>query len=133
MQLEDMTLDWQSPALTCQQGMGPSWTLLVTGGLTEHAHHSRSPTPVAGHQTAWVQGLDWRDPALPACNAGLNPIQEGFYDGIDVNPLEVLFIKVWANLACSCQQVQLGQAILSAVQLAPLVNTICSAWGQTKC
>lgn len=41
-----------------------------------------------------MQGLDWRDPSLPACNAGLNPIQEGFYDGIDVNPLEVLFIKV---------------------------------------
>ncbi|KAK9808001.1 hypothetical protein WJX73_002333 [Symbiochloris irregularis] len=40
------------------------------------------------------QGLDWRDSQSNACNGGLNPIQWGFYDGIDVNPLEVLFIKV---------------------------------------
>ncbi|MCJ1464019.1 hypothetical protein MMC07_002629 [Pseudocyphellaria aurata] len=41
-----------------------------------------------------AQGLDWREPQANACNAGLNPIQNLFYDGINVNPLEVLFIKV---------------------------------------
>lgn len=50
-----------------------------------------------------VQGLDWRDPQGNACNAGLNPIQNLFYDGINVDPLEVLFIKVASrHLADTC-------------------------------
>ena len=28
------------------------------------------------------------------CNADLNPIQPGFYDGTDVDPMEVMFVKV---------------------------------------
>ena len=92
------------------------------GGLATALHYPTRPCPACwlscsaatwacgrvqpgriGPQRAWrlckpslwaLQGLDWRDPAVPACNAGLNPIQEGFYDGINVNPLEVLFIKV---------------------------------------
>lgn len=41
-----------------------------------------------------MQGLDWRDAGAHLCNAQLNPIQQGLYDGISVNPLEVMFIKV---------------------------------------
>ncbi|KAK9817964.1 hypothetical protein WJX72_005006 [[Myrmecia] bisecta] len=40
------------------------------------------------------QGLDWRDSRASACNANFNPVQQSFYDGINVDPLEVLFIKV---------------------------------------
>jgi hypothetical protein len=45
------------------------------------------------------QGLDWRDPRLSGeaefpCNAGMNPLQPGFNDGIDVHPLETMFVKV---------------------------------------
>ena len=32
------------------------------------------------------------------CNAGRNPIQEAFYDGVNVDPLEVLFVKVKASM-----------------------------------
>jgi hypothetical protein len=28
------------------------------------------------------QGVDWRHPHLPTCNAGLNPLQPGFNDGV---------------------------------------------------
>lgn len=40
------------------------------------------------------QGLDWRHPALVHCNGGSNPLQPGFNDGITVEPLEVMFVKV---------------------------------------
>ena len=41
-----------------------------------------------------VQGLDWYALKALACNNGQNPIQNSFYDGINVDPLEVMFIKV---------------------------------------
>jgi hypothetical protein len=43
-----------------------------------------------------LQGVDWRDPSITrrACNGELNPLQPGFNDGISVEPLEVMFIKV---------------------------------------
>ncbi|KAL4459147.1 hypothetical protein ABPG75_014012 [Micractinium tetrahymenae] len=46
------------------------------------------------------QGVDWRDPAVTrrACNGELNPLQPGFNDGINVEPLEVMFIKVKAAM-----------------------------------
>lgn len=48
------------------------------------------------------QGLDWRSPALHSadapCNAGLNPLQPGFNDNVDVHPLEVMFVKVKESL-----------------------------------
>lgn len=46
------------------------------------------------------QGVDWRDPAVQdhACNGELNPLQPGFNDGINVEPLEVMFIKVKAAM-----------------------------------
>jgi hypothetical protein len=44
------------------------------------------------------QGLDWRDPGLAgaggACNAGFNPLLPGSHDGVDLEPLEALFVKV---------------------------------------
>lgn len=52
----------------------------------------------AGHNIASLQlrfqGVDWRDQAAWSCNAGLNPYGEKMYDGIDVNPIEVLFVKI---------------------------------------
>lgn len=44
------------------------------------------------------QGVDWRDtdvtdPKHP-CNGGLNPLQPKFNDGVDVSPLEAMFVKV---------------------------------------
>lgn len=45
-----------------------------------------------------VQGIDWRDKRARGCNAGRNPIQDSFYDGINVDPLEVLFVKVKASM-----------------------------------
>ena len=53
-------------------------------------------------QLGRLQGLDWRDPEAAGCNANYNPIQEGFYDGIDVNPLEVLFVKVRRRCLGAC-------------------------------
>lgn len=41
-----------------------------------------------------LQGIDWRDSRAQGCNAGRNPIQESFYDGVNADPLEVLFVKV---------------------------------------
>lgn len=45
-----------------------------------------------------MQGIDWRDKRAVGCNAGRNPIQESFYDGVNVDPLEVLFVKVKASM-----------------------------------
>ena len=42
--------------------------------------------------------MDWRDPRAQGCNAGRNPIQESFYDGVNADPLEVLFVKVKASM-----------------------------------
>lgn len=44
------------------------------------------------------QGIDWRDQRAKGCNAGQNPIQDFFYDGISIDPLEVLFVKVKASM-----------------------------------
>ncbi|KAK9835058.1 hypothetical protein WJX81_007588 [Elliptochloris bilobata] len=40
------------------------------------------------------QGIDWTDTANWNCNAGLNPYAEHTYDGVPLNPLEVMFVKV---------------------------------------
>ncbi|KAA6422349.1 MAG: hypothetical protein FRX49_07819, partial [Trebouxia sp. A1-2] len=40
------------------------------------------------------QGADWRDKDNWNCNAGLNPYAVDAYDGVNLNPLEVVFIKV---------------------------------------
>ncbi|GAX76065.1 hypothetical protein CEUSTIGMA_g3508.t1 [Chlamydomonas eustigma] len=40
------------------------------------------------------QGVDWRDPAHWGCNERLSPQGEYFYDGITLDPLEVMFVKV---------------------------------------
>ena len=40
------------------------------------------------------QGVNWRSMDALDCNAGLNPVPEGFNDGINLDPLEVLFVKV---------------------------------------
>ena len=45
-----------------------------------------------------LQGVDWRDPRAAACNGARNPIQQNFYDGINADPLEVLFIKVKGSM-----------------------------------
>ena len=42
--------------------------------------------------------MDWRDPKAAGCNAGRNPIQESFYDGVNADPLEVMFVKVKASM-----------------------------------
>ena len=42
--------------------------------------------------------MDWRDARASACNGNRNPIQQDFYDGINADPLEVLFIKVKASM-----------------------------------
>lgn len=39
-------------------------------------------------------GVDWRDRNNWDCNSGVNPYAEDRYDGISVNPLEVMFVKV---------------------------------------
>lgn len=47
---------------------------------------------------ARYQGMDWQgnrqEIDILGCNADLNPIQPGFYDGTDVDPMEVMFVKV---------------------------------------
>ena len=52
------------------------------------------------------EGVDWREEVkkmavssdpLKACNAGFNPLQPGFNDGIDVHPFETMFTKVKAS------------------------------------
>ena len=43
------------------------------------------------------QGVDWRDAAVRAlhCNQGRNPLSgDGWNDGVNVDPLEVMFVKV---------------------------------------
>ena len=44
------------------------------------------------------QGIDWQAARHMVdsygCNGDLNPLQPGFYDGTDVDPMEVMFIKV---------------------------------------
>ena len=45
-----------------------------------------------------MQGVDWRDARTSACNGNRNPIQQDFYDGINADPLEVLFIKVKSSM-----------------------------------
>lgn len=40
------------------------------------------------------QGVDWRDASKWACNARIDPHYEGRYDGISLDPLEVMFVRV---------------------------------------
>ncbi|KAK9803174.1 hypothetical protein WJX72_009038 [[Myrmecia] bisecta] len=39
-------------------------------------------------------GVDWQDRSKWGCGAMLNPQQDGLYDGIALNPLEVMFVRV---------------------------------------
>lgn len=47
---------------------------------------------------ARYQGMNWQKNLdiveNIGCNADMNPIQPGFYDGTDVDPMEVMFVKV---------------------------------------
>ena len=38
-------------------------------------------------------GVDFRDPTKADCNAHMNPLTMHMYDGIDLHPLEVMFVK----------------------------------------
>ena len=40
------------------------------------------------------QGVNWRDTSHWQCNGGLNPYAEWMYDGINLSPFEVIFVKV---------------------------------------
>lgn len=44
------------------------------------------------------QGIDWQGSREllneVGCNGDLNPLQPGFYDGTDIDPMEVMFVKV---------------------------------------
>jgi len=40
------------------------------------------------------QGVDWRNTDNHHCNMQINPATQYMYDGISLNPLEILFIKV---------------------------------------
>ncbi|KAI8114536.1 hypothetical protein M9434_002658 [Picochlorum sp. BPE23] len=44
------------------------------------------------------QGIDWQGSRELlnefGCNGDLNPLQPGFYDGTDIDPMEVMFVKV---------------------------------------
>ena len=42
------------------------------------------------------QGVNWQDKAQWHCNSDESPYKESHYDGINVDPLEVLFVKVGA-------------------------------------
>ena len=43
-----------------------------------------------GSLMARYQGLDWRDPSKAGCNAMLDPLLDGHYDGSSLQPYEVL-------------------------------------------
>ncbi|GAB4817919.1 hypothetical protein N2152v2_004965 [Parachlorella kessleri] len=40
------------------------------------------------------QGVDWRQTKNWGCNAALNPYAEHMYDGIDLSPFEIMFVKL---------------------------------------
>lgn len=65
------------------------------------------------------QGVDWRDKAQWHCNADESPYKESHYDGINVDPLEVLFVKVGLPhrpLLQLCVQSQLSPVVASTAQ-----------------
>ena len=43
------------------------------------------------------QGIDWRDKENWACNERFSPYAEHHYDGLSLDPLEVVFVKVSLN------------------------------------
>ena len=44
------------------------------------------------------QGVEWRDKANWKCNAGFSPYAENHYDGLSIEPLEAVFVKVKSYL-----------------------------------
>lgn len=44
------------------------------------------------------QGVDWRDKSNWQCNAGFSPYAENHYDGLSIEPLEAVFVKVKSYL-----------------------------------
>lgn len=53
-----------------------------------------------------MQGVDWRNVDGHACNAGITPLGERWNDGVNLDPLEVMFIKVGhpclRGMRCGC-------------------------------
>ena len=76
--------------------------MVVHDGRRETLLQPALPTMLLppGNPTPHPQGVDWRDPAVTrrACNGELNPLQPGFNDGVSVDPLEVMFVKVKAAM-----------------------------------
>ncbi|GFR43780.1 hypothetical protein Agub_g4894 [Astrephomene gubernaculifera] len=84
--------------------------VLLDDGRVFHCHNTRWNTiyySELGSSTAILragfnldclmtkyQGLDWRDKANWDCNARYSPQSELTYDGISLDPLEVMFVKV---------------------------------------
>ncbi|KAK9816513.1 hypothetical protein WJX72_001363 [[Myrmecia] bisecta] len=65
------------------------------------------------------QGVDWSDRSNWQCNAGLNPYAEFAYDGIELNPMEVVFVKV-------------KDFLLDVGWVAPTMATTYDRWISTK-
>ena len=52
---------------------------------------------------AKYQGVDWRNSSFHGCNAGMNPMWEGRYDGISLNPLEqASSLACWNGIVFVC-------------------------------
>lgn len=77
--------------------------------------------------------MDWRDPAVTqrACNGGLSPLQPGFNDGLSVEPMEVMFVKVKAAMRAAGNWPHVAAAVKYAswleVQAAEAASQAASA------
>ncbi|KAL4442029.1 hypothetical protein ABPG77_011290 [Micractinium sp. CCAP 211/92] len=81
------------------------------------ATEGRLPSGSAAHK-----GVDWRRRETYAqglCNGAANPLPAGANNGVDVDPLEVLFIKVKSNmLAAEWPAVRLAEKLSEWARLA---------------
>ena len=72
-----------------------SASILTVRLCLRHGEYAASQTLLGkgyniGSLMARYQGLDWRDPSKAGCNAMLDPLLDGHYDGSSLQPYEVL-------------------------------------------
>ena len=75
----------------------------------DNRYHSDAGAALTILRSGWTidslmsryQGVDWRSPATWQCNQRVPPDYENHYDGISINPYEVVFVPVKAASAAS--------------------------------
>ena len=100
---------WATDAAGFERLMGQKGVFRCHKNKWDARYHSDAGAALAMFRSGWTidslmsryQGIDWSSPATWQCNQRVPPDLEWHYDGISLNPYEVVFVPVKAESAAA--------------------------------